>query len=83
MDNNNNINVNVNCGSQAPTKSWATTLLLCLFLGFLGAHRFYTNKAGTGILYLLTGGLFGVGWLIDFIMIICKSYRDGYGNLIV
>lgn len=35
------------------------------FLGFLGIHRFYMGKIWTGILWALTGGLFGVGWLYD------------------
>jgi len=36
------------------------------FLGFLGVHRFYIGKWGTGILYLLTAGLLGFGVLYDF-----------------
>ncbi|MFK8139358.1 MAG: TM2 domain-containing protein [Bdellovibrionales bacterium] len=35
------------------------------FLGFFGVHRFYLKKYLTGIIYLFTGGLFGIGWLYD------------------
>ena len=39
--------------------------ILLTFLGVLGIHRFYMGKVGTGLLWLLTGGLLGVGWLYD------------------
>lgn len=47
-------------------------LLLCVFLGMLGAHKFYEGKIGQGILYLFTGGLLGIGWLIDIVAILFK-----------
>ncbi len=59
-------------------KSRTAALLLCLFLGGTGAHRFYVGKIGTGFLYLFTFGLFGFGWLIDFILIIIGSFRDEF-----
>ena len=34
--------------------------LLCLFFGVIGAHRFYEGRILLGILYVLTGGLFGI-----------------------
>ncbi len=40
--------------------------ILLTFLGLFGIHRFYIGKIGTGIIYLLTGGLLGIGWLYDF-----------------
>ena len=47
-------------------------VLLCLFLGGIGAHKFYEGKIGMGILYLFTVGLFGIGWLVDFIVLLMK-----------
>lgn len=40
--------------------------VLLTFLGAFGIHRFYMGKFGTGLLYLLTGGLLGLGVLYDF-----------------
>lgn len=49
-------------------------LLLCMFLGVLGAHKFYEGKAGMGVLYLLTCGLFGIGCVVDMIVILFKPH---------
>ena len=66
----------------AETKDWQTTFLLCLFLGGLGVHRYYVGKIGTGILYTLTAGLFGIGFLVDFIKLLCGKFTDKDGNYI-
>ena len=60
-------------------KSRTAALLLCFFFGVFGVHRFYAGKVGTGILYLFTGGLFGIGWLVDLIMILVGGFRDSNG----
>ncbi len=46
-------------------KSKGTAYLLWFFLGAFSAHRFYLGKIGSGIVYLLTFQLFGIGWIID------------------
>jgi hypothetical protein len=66
-------------------KMQIVALILCVFLGLLGVHRFYLGYTGMGIIYLLTFGLFGFGWLIDILLLIIPngltpkdkdSYRD-------
>lgn len=54
-------------------KSKTTAILLCFFLGFLGIHWFYLKRPGLGVLYLLTGGLLGIGALVNFIQLLCMS----------
>ncbi|MHC4525003.1 MAG: TM2 domain-containing protein [Planctomycetota bacterium] len=65
-------------------KSGIACLLFLLLLqpcGW-GIHRFYVGKIGTGILYLLTAGGFGVWWLIDLIMLCVGACTDADGNTV-
>ncbi len=62
------------------SKSRLAALLLCFFLGYLGIHRFYAGKVGTGLIWLVTAGLFGVGIVVDFILILLGSFTDREGR---
>ena len=64
--------VHSNVDVNRKEKNKTIALLLCIFLGYLGAHKFYEGKVGMGILYLFTMGLFGIGWIVDIIMIAMK-----------
>lgn len=50
----------------AGVKDYSVAWILLTFLGVFGLHRFYIGKIGTGILYLLTVGLLGIGIIYDF-----------------
>ena len=45
---------------------YSVAWILLTFLGLFGIHRFYLGKILTGLLWLVTGGVFGIGWLYDF-----------------
>jgi len=66
--NTNTVSVNGHAGGKRRSK-WVA-FFLCLFLGFVGAHKFYDGKTGMGILYIFTVGLCGVGVIIDLIRIL-------------
>ena len=66
-----NINSNYNRGYARTVNKWVA-LILCIFFGWMGAHKFYEGKTGVGIIYLFTFGLFGIGWFIDFIILIFR-----------
>jgi restriction system protein len=75
--NNANSNVNSNnmvggTGMVGRPRDKIVALVLCIFLGYLGAHKFYEGKTGLGVLYFFTFGLFLVGVIIDFIALLAK-----------
>lgn len=59
-------------------KSKLVAFLLWFFLGSLSMHRFYLGKVGSGILYLLTGQLLGIGWIVDLFLL--SGMVDNYNN---
>lgn len=54
---------------------------ITLCLGWLGVHRFMQKKYGTGILWLCTFGLFGIGWIVDIIAAFTKSSANNQNRL--
>jgi TM2 domain-containing membrane protein YozV len=74
----------------ASHKSRLVALLLCLFLGGIGVHRFYVGKAGTGVCMILAsllglitfgilGFIIGIWLIVDLILILCGSFKDADG----
>jgi TM2 domain-containing membrane protein YozV len=68
------------------THSLAMGYVLWLCLGLVGVHRFYFGKRVSGALYMVSGGLLGVGWLLDLFLLprvrhsTARSYQAGtYG----
>lgn len=81
VNNNSNTNTN-NVGygiGYAPKSRWVA-FFLCLFLGYFGAHKFYVGKSGTGVLYLFTLGLCGLGWMLDTVILLFGGSRDKWGR---
>ncbi len=60
-------------------KNKTTAIILSLLLGGLGVDRFYLGYTGLGVLKLLTGGVFGIMWLIDLILIISGNLKPKDG----
>lgn len=64
------------------SKNKTTALILAIIFGWAGVHRFYAWKAGTGILWLLTCGMFCFGWVVDIVKIARGRFTDGHGHII-
>jgi len=65
--------------TQYSEKNGIILLLLNLFLGYIGIHRFYAGKTGTGIIYLFTGGLFVFGAWYDLFVMLRGNFKDSHG----
>jgi len=61
-------------------KSWWVALFLSIFLGFFGIDRFYIGRTRSGIVQLVTLGIFGVWWLSDIILIASDYRKDATGQ---
>jgi hypothetical protein len=61
-------------------KSKLVSTLLNGFLGGWGIHRFYLGKIGTGIIWLLTGGCFGIGTIVDMFKHAKNTMTDKNGQ---
>ncbi len=59
------------------------TLILALFLGSFGVHRFYTGFTTVGLLQLFTAGGCGIWWAVDLTMLLAGRYRDSLGRPLV
>lgn len=70
-------------GGSGEEKEWLVTLLLCILLGGLGGHRFYTGHIGIGIIQLVTMGGCYIWTIIDLYMILTGAFKDAQGNLLV
>lgn len=81
----------VHCGvatndSLANEKTFTSALLLCLFLGGVGAHRFYTGHIGTAVLQLIltlsvVGVIISAPWaFIDLIVILTGNFKTAKGE---
>lgn len=65
--------------TRTSDKSKKEALRLCKYFGWVGAHRYYVGKIGTGILYSCTFGLAGVGWAMDLVKIANGTFTDNVG----
>ena len=63
--------------NEVSDRSWVVTLLLAIFLP---VHRFYVGKVGTGILYWLTVGGFGICYIVDIVLILLDIFTDKEGR---
>ncbi len=69
-------------GSTSKSRGLALIFACLGLFTIAGIHRFYVGKIGTGILWLLTGGLLGIGTLIDIVLIATGSFTDIDGNVL-
>ena len=69
--------------SNISDKSRLIAFLLAFFIGTFGVHRFYLGRVGSGIAMIFTLGGFGIWAMIDWIIILCGSFKDNDGHVVV
>lgn len=57
-------------------KSTVVELILCLLLGWLGAHRFYRGKYISALIYMFSAGIYGIGILVDAIILVVRLINN-------
>ena len=78
----NSKSIDINTENIKSSKIRSVAVILCLLFGIFGAHRFYAGKIVTGIIWFFTGGLFLIGAIVDFLMIIFGVFKDSDGLII-
>lgn len=73
--------LNAALGTESP-KSRLIAFLLCTFVGLIGVHRFYLGRVGSGIAMIFTFGGLGIWLLIDWIIILCGSFKDNDARIV-
>ena len=64
-------------------KSWTVAFVLSVFVGWLGADRFYLGQISLGILKAITLGGFGVWWIVDIVFLCRGTMTDSEGRSLV
>jgi restriction system protein len=67
---------------ERSSRNYIAAVILVVFLGFFGAHRFYAGRWPTGLLQAATLGGFGVWWVIDIFIVATGSLKDDTGRRI-
>ena len=74
------------CGVMQPAiagrseKHLLPAVVLCFFFGVFGAHRFYAGRTGSAVAQLLTLGGLGIWALVDLVLLVTGSFKDGEGK---
>ena len=68
--------------SDRSDRQWTIAVILAVFLGYFGAHRFYEGRIVLGVLLLLTGGGFIVGWVVDALIVLFGKSQDDQGRYV-